>query len=332
MSRLVLFTAGASLLENLRNPEKLNKREVYDGLRLGALSGSAWSILGDSAFVRARLIRCAEEFIALNLESNSSLQKSTAEIASYFRLCEGQESRVDDRLVLLCSDTVEGAFAALVNALLLGTQEILCCQPSGYSDIPDSEARVRVLYAGEMQDKPFHSTLRAIQRPKIEIQVVRELYPANKKSFEQQAVANLAQAVANLHYGKKDPQQRTILNYTGGFKAAIPTLTFIAAVIRDMQMVALYEQSPHLVYQQIIPIVLSPDVQDRLRDAGKGGPRDVLKDMDNAADLTKKGWDSWEKTAFYDATKGAVTLTPLGLALQQLLVSKASADARSSDL
>ena len=97
-------------------------------------------------------------------------------------------------------------------------------------------------------------------------------------------------------------------------------------------MVALYEQSSDLVYQQLIPVVLPNAVGERLRSAGVGGENDVLKEIRDISDLAEKDWDSWEKMAFYESANETVTLTPLGLALQQVLVSKRSADTRSSDL
>jgi hypothetical protein len=327
MNRLVIFTAGTSLLENLRNEEKLNKREVYKNLNLDRLTGDAWSILADAAFVRKRLLRCIEEFAPLDLGNDIQLAYSTAEIASYYRLTKKNDTG-GDRLVLLCSDTVEGAFSALVNALLLSNGEILCRKPSAYSGISGLEASVRPINDLELPDERFHSTLKTLRQPRIEIQVVPDLYPDNKMAFERYAIANLASAIATLHFGKQTGLH-TVLNYTGGFKAAIPILSQSVAVAGDIDMVCLYEQASELIYQQLVPIELLPETENRLRNAVEKDGYFVLEGIRGADNLARQAWHPAEKALYWVASSGDIRLTPLGLALRAMVRKKRDAMMRA---
>lgn len=311
MGRLLTFTAGTSLFENLKDPQKLNRPDLVE---LFSYEGAgAWRhVLRRAESLRDELLRYASHVAHLDLADSDKRACATAEMASLY-LQRQDNPEGDDRLVLLCSDTGRGAFCALVNGMLLGRKVHYHSRPSrsftidGFSD----------------QDLKFHTTLKDIRRPAVELRVVEKLDPARPDTFEDTAIPELVKTIADLHYNRP-ANTETILNYTGGFKAAIPTLTQAAAVAGNIKLVCLYEDAAALIQQPLVPIDLGEDAEERLLYAGKGVEHrpDPIRDYTTLGAL-KNGLSRTEWN-FYTEAKAQVQLSSLGSALQEVLEARAS--------
>lgn len=326
MGRLLIFTAGTSLFENLKDPQKLNCPELvklfrYDG------PNAYRTVLRRPHKLASELRAHAEVISSIDLSDPAKRNHTTAEMASLY-LLHKDNPEGDDRLVLLCSDTGQGAFCALVNGMLLG-HEVRFDHPrhgftiDGFSD----------------QDVEFHKTLKDIRLPEVELRVVNKLNPERPEKFESIAIPELVKTIADLHYNRP-PDTQTILNYTGGFKAAIPTLTQAVAVAGDIDLVCLYEDATEVVRQPVVPIDLSPETREQLTWAGRDAPGhpDVLHpdpERDGGYETIQqlkadrkfeRGW------VFYEAApQGGVRLNGLGLAMQELLSAQTHQQRQEED-
>ena len=313
MKRLLLFTAGTSLLANLKDPEKkFFRQDLVEGL--GYKEAGAWRmVLRRADVLRAELVAYAEIFAPLNLADAVQRSRTTAEMAGFYLLRKGPE-QFADRLVLLCSDTGPGAFCALANGMLLG-EEVRYYDRSG-----------KALTLAGMAEKEaghgFHSSLKIIRLPQVELIVVNDRDPRRPQTFEQTAIPALVKTIAGLHYNRS-AEEYTVLNYTGGFKAAIPTLTQASAVASDIDLVCLYEDATELIQQPLVPIDLGQAAEERLLFAGKDVEHrpDPLRDY-TALSALKNGLPRAE-WAFYEEKNGRVQLSSLGSALQELLEARA---------
>jgi hypothetical protein len=309
MGRLLIFTAGTSLLENLRDHQKkFSRRDLAENFRYKG--AGAWDeVLRRAEVLRDELTTYADLFASLDLKDDGQRQRATAEMAGLYLLRWGR-AQPDDRLVLLCSDTGPGAFCALANGMLLG-QEVCYWR---------NQKEALILDGLTETEARLHLSLTTVRLPQVALMVVESLDPTDPEHFERGAIPALVGAIANLHYNRR-PEEQTVLNYTGGFKAAVPTLTQAAALAGDIELVCLYEEAARLVQQPLIPINLDAKAEERLIWAGENDKvhpdplrdyktLDALKSM-----LTRAEWTFYEgKTA-----KGGVQLSGLGLAMQNLL-------------
>jgi len=307
MERLLIFTAGTSLLDNLKDSDKLNRGDLVD--KFPYKGAGAWhTVLRRAGSIRDDLVAYASFFAPLNLADPGKRSWATAEMAGLYLLRRDQQAS-QDRLVLLCSDTGEGAFCALTNGMLLG-QEV-CYY--------DSQGEAFSL-AGLMSDEAehgIHPSLAAIRLPRVEVVWVQDLDATRPEEFERQAISELAKHIAELHYNRR-PGEQTVLNYTGGFKAAIPTLAQVAAVAGNIELVCLYEEALDLVHQPLIQIKLRPGAEERLiwageRDQAHPDPLDPqrYKTLDS---LPREEWPFYE-----ELPGGGLQLSSLGRAMRELL-------------
>jgi CRISPR/Cas system-associated protein Csm6 len=318
LGRLLIFTAGTSLLDNLKDPDKFARRALADAF---AYTGAgAWhKVLRRAEGIRDKLTSYASPFAPLSLAHQGERSRATAEMAGFYLLRKDQPTS-QDRLVLLCSDTGEGAFCALANGMLLG-QEVCYYAPRGYYVSSGDFLTLPGLAESEVEHG-FHSSLLTIRLPQVTVVVVRDLDASRPNEFERHAIPALVRATAELHYNKRAEQQ-TVLNYTGGFKAAIPTLAQVAAVAGGIELVCLYEDALDLVHQPLIQIKLRPEAEERLIWAGENDeehpdPLDPQRDFTTLDSLPEDEWPFYKELA-----RGGLDLSSLGRAMRELLRAKA---------
>jgi hypothetical protein len=311
MSRLLIFTAGTSLFENLRDPDKQFRRlDLVEGFRYGG-AGAWHQVLRRAPSLRGELVSYACLFAPLNLADQAQRMRATAEMAAFYLLRQTQAD-VANRLVLLCSDTGAGAFCALANAMLLGQTVCYADQTGNPTLSLNGLAATEAAYG-------FHSALDKVRLAKIEVVVVKGLDPTRPANFEDKAIPSLVAAIARLHYNRAQ-QETTVLNYTGGFKAAVPTLTQAAALAGNIEMVCLYEDAASLIQQPLIPITLSAEARERLLWAGEtdAAHPDLLRDCQTLDGLKRDEW------AFYREEPGGkgISLSSFGKAMKELLCAQ----------
>jgi len=305
MERLLIFTAGTSLLDNLKDPEKLNRHDLVD--KFNYKGANAWHrVLRRAANIRDDLAAYASFFASLDLADPGERSWATAEMAGLYLLRGAQKTSLD-RLVLLCSDTGEGAFCALANGMLLG-QEVRYYDSQGEA----------FLLAGLMSDEAehgIHPSLAAIRLPQVEVIWVKDLDAIRPHEFERRAISELVKHIAKLHYNRR-PGEQTVLNYTGGFKATIPTLAQVAAVAGNIELVCLYEEALDLIHQPLIQIELRQEAEERLIWAGENDKAhpDPLRDCNTLDGLPREEWPFYE-----ELSGGGLQLSSLGLAMRELL-------------
>lgn len=168
-------------------------------------------------------------------------------------------------------------------------------------------------------------------------QRVPGLKPDDLRMFENEAVGQLAGAVAGHFFSNVRPgvpNSQLVLNFTAGFKAGVPAMTLVAGLLLGVQdradaikMTCLYEESPDLFWQPLIPIMLK---------GGLTGPiatRLAEADWPPDASHPNRGWlhrypnaealhqslDEAERN-FYTAS-GASQLSSLGRALREVLLA-----------
>lgn len=142
----------------------------------------------------------------------------TAEISSLARMNVSAE----DHIVFLCSDTGAGAFSAVVNAYLL----TLNGDPPVLWDGPFTIERG---FSWNWQPTYVHRELMNLQVQNVAVMRIPGLDPERKQLFEQQGVSNLIDTIARLVIAAKGSDMTPVINFTGGFKAAIPLITQAAA-------------------------------------------------------------------------------------------------------
>lgn len=319
MGRLLIFTAGASLFENLLHPQKrLRRPDLVEGFRYRG--AGAWrTILHRAAGLRDELAAYAGIFAPFDLAAAGERLCATAEVAGLY-LLRARQPDAADRLVLLCSDTGEGAFCALANAMLLGQEVRYYPRPGYYQPLPEALLTLPGLAPSEAEHG-MHASLLAVRLPAVEVIAVRKLDASRPEKFERQAIPALIQTIAGLHYNRSEAE--TILNYTGGFKAAIPTLAQAAAIAENIRLKCLYEDASALITQPLIQIELGQAAETRLLAAGDGddSPPAWLARYPTLAALNNGlPPNEW---AFYEEADGGVRFSSLGLALRELLQARA---------
>jgi hypothetical protein len=319
MERLLIFTGGVSLLENLLHPWKQRYRpDLVEGLTYK--QRGAWrTVLRRARQVRNELATFAGLFASLDLATPEQRSCATAEAAAFYLLRAGQPA-FQDRLVLLCSDTGQGAFCALANAMLLGREVRYYPQPGYYLPLPDCPLTLPGLVQEEVE-KGIHPSLQAIRLPYVEVVAVRNLDAARPDKFERHAIPALIQTIAQIHYNRSE--EETILNYTAGFKAAIPTLTQAAAIADNISIKCLYEDASALITQPVIQIRLEPSTEKRLTAPSEGdGQRPGWPEDGMTLDALKNRLPQEEWSFYEEAASGGVQFSSLGLAMRELLQAK----------
>ena len=307
MERLLIFTAGTSLLDNLKDPNKLNQRDLADGFRYAG-AGACHRVLHRAGSIRDDLVTYASFFAPLDLANPGERSRATAEMAGLYLLRKDQQTS-QDRLVLLCSDTGEGAFCALANGILLG-QEVC------YYDFKGNVSCLDGLTSTEAKHG-IHPSLAAVRLPQVEVVWVEGLDATRPHEFEHAGISEVVKHIARLHYNRCLGEQ-TVLNYTGGFKAAIPTLAQVAAVAGNIKLVCLYEEALDLIHQPLIQIKLRPEAEERLIWAGENDEAhpDPL-DPQHYRTLDSLPGEEWP---FYEELAGGgLQLSSLGWAMRELL-------------
>lgn len=314
MSRVIVTSVGTSLLEKGRewkilcNDKGRFPLSLWNGWFEKYEKGFLQQALGTSRDVEAyekfgdlqNLARnCAEGIVELmravwssDLDPKGSKNKpgkreaSSAELASLNTL----QITSEDVLVLLYSDTPEGAFCAT------------CLE----------EIFRRGIAIGDEATPEI--------KPRIKKEKIAGLHPKEKQDFEQKAVGNLAGVIAACFYDEaRSNNQQFVLNVTGGFKASIPTLTFIAGLSKKQEwgqttvrLCCLYEEATELLWQPLIPCIVEPEpARDRLFHAGDGTANDPCGNF---------LWDNLrpEEKPYYMHTD-PLELSSLGRAVREVL-------------
>jgi hypothetical protein len=157
--------------------------------------------------------------------------------------------QAEDEVLLLCSDTGLGAFCAVVIALLL----------TGSADrVQTQHVRQRQLHLSELPDwgwpppdynRPLHSSLQPLQRTRVHIRHVPQLNPEQFDEFAEHGAANLIrivhQAVHKACNGT--PKLKPEIVFTGGYKAAVPLLTYAAGWLGGVPLNTLYQDSDQVL-------------------------------------------------------------------------------------
>lgn len=344
MNEQWIFTAGISLLENLKHPEKLNDLALAAAFRFK--NPSDWVRIMQpalSADLRQQLVKFAIPFAQLDLADRDERAKTTAELASYLLLRQTRQ-KAPTRLILLASQTGPGLFCSLVNAMLLGEQ-VRCfdkldtllpehAAPQPRLTVPGFNP-AELQQGGSKAPYPLHPTLQQSALPTVDLVMIEKLDPTDPNLFRSVAIPNLITAIARLHFNCPEGTV-TVLNYTGGYKAAIPTLTQAVSLAGELAMVGLHEEADQLVQQQLVPIQLAERTESNLYWAGRGANlRNTYGVGSNQRDLLDPqhgGYATWtelrrvlygEEFPFYEGdAQDKPRLSTLGQAVQAMISAR----------
>ncbi len=254
MPNLYIFTVGTSLLSNLeRHPEGVG---LASWLSQWLQGHTTERILGGGDENRPAAER------ALAYYGSDDCPQWTAELGSFLLLPPLREA---DQVVLLASDTPEGAFSALVNAHLMVKADAGPAVP-----LWEEEGKPGIRFNWNTAEIGEARSQRIQQRARKEAPVMRiqGLNPGDPNGFENEAVGNLVLTIARLVMFARAtrPALDPMIVFTGGFKVSLPVLTQAASWLRGVPMVGMHEASNRLI---TIP-VLKSDISIPLRNAVLG--------------------------------------------------------------
>jgi putative CRISPR-associated protein (TIGR02619 family) len=121
-----------------------------------------------------------------------------------------------DKIILLSSDTPDGAFCTLVNAAYINNNIAKC-------DISN------------------------------DIIIVKGLQSKDGNKFKNEGLPELLKIISNLIQDSRK-EYKIILNITGGYKGLIPYMSLIGMCFDDIDIVYLYEESDELIYFNKLPV------------------------------------------------------------------------------
>lgn len=171
MKKVVIMTAGTSLLLK-SNFEKLKKKIQQCDL---------------DAVTKGEFKDDEEEVLAYLKESSRKESEYSAEIASLRQM--GLET-ANDKVILLHSDTPDGAFCARINALFIENEKLAQCDLN------------------------------------IDVIKIPDLNMENAENFVDSGLKNLIEIIEELV--EKHKGWQPYVNFTGGYKGVIPALTDVA--------------------------------------------------------------------------------------------------------
>lgn len=267
MAKFYIFTAGTSLLDNL---EKGNREEQNYGEKLSDILTSIMDTdcllvskpddtwLGEIASTPGARpgARWALTYYGCKdpLEQSESTVPHTAEISSFAKL----DLKEDDQVVLLSSDTPDGAFCALVNAHLMAKAkpgDPPVCIWEGPGEGAQSRNEIPVNWDDEKTLSVRNSTLTSLGRRKAHVVRVKELNPMFPSGFKERAVGNLVRTIndlVNIALGQ-DPVLHPEIVFTGGFKVSLPVLTQAASWMGGIPMLGLHLKSKEMIHIPVLP-------------------------------------------------------------------------------
>jgi len=308
MGRLILTTAGTSLIHP--------NAERWRGIIPEAFSGAVKAcddnhdctldkvITGGNNALKDAEVNILRELNSLTLDRD--WQRFPAEIASTSKL----DPRPDqgDRIVVLHSDTIEGAFCARCVAFLMSDRlkvlrlERNRVQEDGILSNANQLSQQRAdLRSKGILCQPFWSA-------RVELLRIDKLKPDERgaQDFREQGCQNLAIALSSLFIERDTTAHRRVhLNMTGGLKSSIPFVTFVA-MLWGIPLVYLYEESPDLLSFTVPRLKLAVDIENCLKAAPDNWP--AINKVTGAKDY------------FAEGPEGTPQLTLLGRVVQRTLL------------
>ncbi|MBM3711847.1 MAG: hypothetical protein FJW56_00185 [Actinobacteria bacterium] len=137
-----------------------------------------------------------------------------AEIASLWKMGLNKEK---DKVVLLYSDTPDGAFCAVVNAVYINHKIAKC----------------------DIQNGDIH--------------IIDGLQSKDGDKFKNEGLPNLLKIISNL-IKENNKEYKIVLNITGGYKGLIPYMSLIGMCFDEIDIVYLYEESDRLIRFEKLPV------------------------------------------------------------------------------
>jgi len=242
MGRLILATVGTSLFDAVGPYPDLNEQRLANNARDECQRArerlqAAWQVLarpnsGDGMMADLDNAELGLLQAYRPRVQAGELNKISAEMASLGTLAPAKE----DRVVLLATDTVEGAFAARCVALLASGRPRILRLAESLEPLPDADATRhlqarRRSIAAALGDPAFACQLdvMVIEHLTWNPEQPDDLGPAEE--FRLQGCYNLAASVAALieHRSRTDHPQ-VVCNITGGLKSSIPFVTWVCAL------------------------------------------------------------------------------------------------------
>ena len=269
MSRLLIFPVGISLLHCIADRKRLrinNHESLIELLQTKMPDDILTNPLERSdSFKYLRDVLKRMSNVPLDSDKGTKKSRSTAELSALAALQRQGDFARNDELVLLASNTGEGAFCALATGLAVADQLMLVEIPSDSSKPLTLEQHKfewgsKSVWAREEGEDPLMN----IRLNRASIVVIPNLDPTQKAEFEDVrngGLINLARVILDLIYRQERGADRIVLNITGGYKASLPMLTQMIAVIKNdedlahkLRVFCLFEEAVDLVEEPIIPL------------------------------------------------------------------------------
>ena len=223
-----------------------------------------------------------------------------------------------DRLVLLATDTVQGAVAARRAALHGSTSpEVLVWKegvhwPESCDDcsacLADASDRVRDEHGPRFP------------RASVQVMIIEGLTwdPRDRTNrrpaddFRDQGCYNLAAALTSIIAYERD-EYSIVCNVTGGLKSAIPFMTWVAALDRGLfkreaELMYLYEYSETLLRTRLPALVLPPEVFEFFKDPSCPDATPDHARIQDVQDYYELSAGKWHLTSFGQVVKSAVKI------------------------
>lgn len=319
MGKLYIFTAGTSLLTNLK---------------LDPTGNAHFTWL--SKWLKDRTVERILEYPDENIEayrrmvsfySGKTGKETTAELSSFVKL----NLQDDDQIVLLASDTSDGIFSTLVIAYLMtepGSKD-----PIQLWSTPGNPIQIKNWNSADIQrnrnpDLEFH------RRKQVYVMRITGLDPSNEQRFETQAIGTLMHMFARLvKYANGDKSGLDpIIIFTGGFKVSLPVITQAASWLGGIPMYGLHEDSNELIQIPVLKSNISEDLTKAILGWTwqEGRNKSLIEKNYNSDTLskwarqTKMSWSALEaefKSAFVSRETG-VQLNIIGEAILGVILAK----------
>jgi hypothetical protein len=347
-SRLLIFTAGVSLLRNLNDEEEGHGRGIRSTMErtLNRLKPEELLKKPEKTWAGApgnHLNPGAYWFLDHygRLDPDKNAQRQTAELTSLYHM----RPQAGDKIVLLSSHTKKGLFCALANAHLM-------LRPGGEIKFRDNLTDERppepvvVNWEWQPQREVPCRALSEIACAEVEVIRIPGLNPTDRHNFEKQGAGNLIRTLATLVYEcirdggtakSLDGGRRPQIVFTGGFKASIPLLTQAAIWMSHavpIPMYALYEEAKEIL---AIPTLHAlPDRKFcRLALGFQSADNPLLDERyaeftNRASMLRVADLPSEEQLLFADKPgSNGIMLNPLGQTLREVEHAKLKADSKT---
>ena len=281
MGRLIICTVGTSLItpdeQNPATTGELRDAQRYSGERIKDVrsSVSPWDVLRTSNAGHHDLEKAQNLLLGAYAESMATSSPTSRRVSAEIDSLRKLDPTKEDRIVLLASDTVEGAFTARCVALLCSEgprvyqlQELQSVENPRNQGLQEQERRGAP--DGLRFDAQLHVML--IQHLKSDLEKPDNTGPA--RDFRERGCYNLAAMVSSLiAFRNTALHGQVICNITGGLKSSFPFVVWVCTLWDKIELVYLYEESKALLRSFLPKMEVALTVRDLVRsDTPHWGP------------------------------------------------------------